>query len=780
MADLGTIGIAIEVRGREALRQIESDMGIVDKTAKSAARSFEAFERAGLKTADTFRYMSDASKKRLAEEQKITQELIKQRSAAEQLARANAEKFQSQIGSNLGLGAQGISAGASATAYGAEIDKLSQKYDRIYAATKLYDAQVKELTRAEMLGVISKQRFNKELDQLDAELKQFTTSAEGAALANNRFSQHINQSGRGLNNFGMYAQQVGYQVGDFFVQVQSGTNVLVAFGQQATQLAGLIPGVLGAALGIGISLATAIGAAFMRSASDVESSSDRQVAAMKRLGEAIKETQGEIDKFRFGESATAFAENEIKNLETQISGINNLISAYRANIESAKTSANFEAALMAKDLAEEEIKALEKTRVELESKLETLKSLEEAQRMLNGHLSTAKGLIAAEADERARHKAILDQINATENERKNIFHALAGEMEAVSAAGIVFSRLDLKSGIASAASVAETLAYNLGISLDTASKLAALGPQGIGGNDPSGKTYGGRGAAPTQGQIVEQRLAGAIGYFTPPKPGKTKRGGSGAGKGQTQEEYIQELIREDEQKRKLIGISKEEQAASEREFKVREKLRDLKGSVTEAEIQATLRQMDATQKLIEQENRREAIISSASKTIEDAFMSMVDGSKSVSDAFKGMIRDILLNVYRQNVVSPIGDMLSGALKGVFQANGGAWNNGIQMFANGGVVGSPTMFRHSGGLGMMGEAGPEAIMPLKRGKNGKLGVQVDGNGGAVNIVQNFSFAANGDESVKRIIAQAAPQIAQMTQKQIIDSRRRGGSMKATFG
>jgi phage-related minor tail protein len=80
---------------------------------------------------------------------------------------------------------------------------------------------------------------------------------------------------------------------------------------------------------------------------------------------------------------------------------------------------------------------------------------------------------------------------------------------------------------------------------------------------------------------------------------------------------------------------------------------------------------------------------------------------------------------------------------------------------------------------MGEAGPEAIMPLKRGPNGKLGVEAQGSGGIV-INQSFNFSANGDESVKRIIAKEAPRIAQMTQQQIMDSRRRGGTMKATFG
>jgi hypothetical protein len=55
----------------------------------------------------------------------------------------------------------------------------------------------------------------------------------------------------------------------------------------------------------------------------------------------------------------------------------------------------------------------------------------------------------------------------------------------------------------------------------------------------------------------------------------------------------------------------------------------------------------------------------------------------------------------------------------------------------------------------------------------------GDGGVV-INQTFQFSANGDDSVKRIIAQEAPKIAALTQKQIVDQRRRGGAMKGAFG
>ncbi|AZF09567.1 Phage tail length tape-measure protein 1 [Pseudomonas sp. R2-37-08W] len=72
-----------------------------------------------------------------------------------------------------------------------------------------------------------------------------------------------------------------------------------------------------------------------------------------------------------------------------------------------------------------------------------------------------------------------------------------------------------------------------------------------------------------------------------------------------------------------------------------------------------------------------------------------------------------------------------------QAKGGAWSGGVQMFADGGaftnsVVSKPTAFGMAGGMGLMGEAGPEAIMPLTRTSSGALGVRAvgGGSGGAV--------------------------------------------------
>lgn len=86
------------------------------------------------------------------------------------------------------------------------------------------------------------------------------------------------------------------------------------------------------------------------------------------------------------------------------------------------------------------------------------------------------------------------------------------------------------------------------------------------------------------------------------------------------------------------------------------------------------------------------------------------------------------------ISSNLGASQAGYSSAYFQALGGAWSDGVQMFAKGGaftnsVLNTPTAFGMAGGgLGVMGEAGPEAIMPLARGPDGSLGVQMVGGGG----------------------------------------------------
>ena len=111
-----------------------------------------------------------------------------------------------------------------------------------------------------------------------------------------------------------------------------------------------------------------------------------------------------------------------------------------------------------------------------------------------------------------------------------------------------------------------------------------------------------------------------------------------------------------------------------------------------------------------------------------------------------------------------GNGLSASSGGLF-ANGGAFVNGVQRFANGGIVSNPSLFPMSGGgLGVMGEAGPEAIMPLARGNDGKLGVRAPQAGQAITI--NFNVTAPNPEA----FVQSQGQITAMMGRALNGARR----------
>ncbi|MFZ0097427.1 MAG: phage tail tape measure protein, partial [Gemmobacter sp.] len=95
------------------------------------------------------------------------------------------------------------------------------------------------------------------------------------------------------------------------------------------------------------------------------------------------------------------------------------------------------------------------------------------------------------------------------------------------------------------------------------------------------------------------------------------------------------------------------------------------------------------------------------------------------------------------------------------AQGGAFSAGrVVPFAQGGVVSSPVTFPMRGATGLMGEAGPEAIMPLARGADGRLGVQAAGGTRPVTVIMNISTpdVQGFQRSQSQIAAQAGRVIA----------------------
>jgi hypothetical protein len=128
-----------------------------------------------------------------------------------------------------------------------------------------------------------------------------------------------------------------------------------------------------------------------------------------------------------------------------------------------------------------------------------------------------------------------------------------------------------------------------------------------------------------------------------------------------------------------------------------------------------------------------------------AFDGLIFDGMKLNDALKTVANTIVDSVYSiaiKPVTGALGGLLAQGVAGVMGAgmpfaNGGAFSQGrVMPFAKGGVVSSPTGFPMRGGMGLMGEAGPEAIMPLTRGPDGRLGVQAAG-GRAVNVVMNIT-------------------------------------------
>lgn len=137
-----------------------------------------------------------------------------------------------------------------------------------------------------------------------------------------------------------------------------------------------------------------------------------------------------------------------------------------------------------------------------------------------------------------------------------------------------------------------------------------------------------------------------------------------------------------------------------------------------------------------------------------AFSGAATQGKNLSGVLKGLALSLTRMALSQ-ALRPLSAALSGLTgKLLPNAAGNAFGDGrVIPFAKGGIVNSPTLFAMRGGAGLMGEAGPEAVMPLARGADGKLGVR---GGGGTSVTVNI--ATQDAPSFQRSQAQVASLIA----------------------
>ena len=165
--------------------------------------------------------------------------------------------------------------------------------------------------------------------------------------------------------------------------------------------------------------------------------------------------------------------------------------------------------------------------------------------------------------------------------------------------------------------------------------------------------------------------------------------------------------------------------------------------------------------------------------IADAFAELaLTGKASFADLTRSILAD-LTKIFMRMAIFEFLNFAFPGLKLKTNAVGNVYaQNGIQKFAMGGVVNKPTIFPFANGTGLMGEAGPEAIMPLQRAANGKLGVIASG-GGSTSVVVNVD--ASGNASVQGDQAQAKQlgvAVSAAVQAELVKQQRPGGLLSGT--
>ena len=152
-----------------------------------------------------------------------------------------------------------------------------------------------------------------------------------------------------------------------------------------------------------------------------------------------------------------------------------------------------------------------------------------------------------------------------------------------------------------------------------------------------------------------------------------------------------------------------------------------------------------------------------------AFDGLVFDGVKLSDALREVARtmaDTIYGVAMRPVQNALGGALAQGLNGLLGGlmpfeKGGAFAQGrVMPFAKGGVLAQATAFPMRGATGLMGEAGPEAIMPLARGADGRLGVQAAGASRPVTVVMNITTpdVQGFQRSQTQIAAQAQRMLA----------------------
>ena len=716
---------------------------------------------------------------------------------------------------------------------------------------KKFQANLVLIEKAFRDGKISAFRYNTEIVKQSSQLSKLGGTYQKAASEVRTYAASLRKAtdaqlantaatvmgGKKMSRFGMISQQVGYQVGDFFVQVQSGTSALVAFGQQGTQLAGLLPGIYGAVIGIGLAIGTMLARSFLQAKdamSDFQDLSNSFAPAMKKLSEGIKDTRLEVYKLVTGIKDTNQAIGQ-QALEYQkaLQQTNQFLAAQDGLSRIQKVRAQglkvFGLTIVKSD--QERVDLLEKQNDEysklndraeqLRKKEEDRKNFLEDQLEIQERIRDAEQAIEAAQDRQASKASTT---YAIEEDKLDLLRQLA--------AGTI-TQADLEDQLLRNKL---RLEYSL---LDNADALIARRVEQVRqGRELTAEIK----EQIRQTKLKEQALKRIEDSFNKQRDSMLAQGDLlkhevFLRKTYKDETYIQERLEQKklnlyiqqnnlnqdqadrlraahnyllDQKQALEDINDQEKARLNL-LSVQQKMRGVgvaSGRGGDPRQQGTRYQqefgyktvdeliaehnarnkgiketIDLTRELTDVQKQQVAIADSVSGAFGDFFMGLVDGTTSAKDAFRAMAADIIQQLYRILVVEQLVQSIAGAITGAFTPASAAGTGGSvappkapRRYEGGGYTGSGP---RSGGLdgkgGFMAMLHPrETVVDHTKGQSA---------GGTV-VNQVFNISANTSDDTKRLItqtiAQASPAIINQSVGAVMNQRRRGGAMKSAFG
>jgi phage-related minor tail protein len=143
-----------------------------------------------------------------------------------------------------------------------------------------------------------------------------------------------------------------------------------------------------------------------------------------------------------------------------------------------------------------------------------------------------------------------------------------------------------------------------------------------------------------------------------------------------------------------------------------------------------------------------------------AFQDIAIRGKGLSDTIRSLalaMSELALKAALKPLEASIGGVIQNAIGGGLGIGGGTAGGVPVPFASGGVISSPIAFPLQGGMtGIAGERGAEAIMPLARGPDGRLGVKANGGGAGINV--SFNVTTPDADSFRRTEAQLSAMLA----------------------